>query len=65
MDKNKMAEAKEKPSIFADINSELPEEELSKLFLEAIMEKSVDVSDPIYKHSFPSYLDCLQGNTQL
>jgi len=48
-----MVETKDPVSIFADINSELPEEELSKLFLEAIMEKSVDVSDPIYKHSFP------------
>jgi len=53
MEKNKMVEAKETPSIFAEIDSELPEEELSKLFLKTILEKSVDASDPIYKVSFP------------
>jgi len=47
-----MVEAKETPSMFADIDSELPEEQLSKLFLKAILEKSVDVSDPLYKISF-------------
>ena len=47
-----MVEAKERPSIFANIDSELPEEQLSKLFLETIMEKSVDISNPIYKISF-------------
>ncbi|MFW9952437.1 MAG: hypothetical protein ACFFKA_20145, partial [Candidatus Thorarchaeota archaeon] len=47
-----MVEAKERPNIFADIDSELPEEQLCKLFLKTIMEKSVDVSDPIYKQSF-------------
>jgi len=47
-----MVETKETPSIFADIDSELPEEQLSKLFLETILEKSVDVSNPIYKYSF-------------
>jgi len=47
-----MVETKESPSIFADIDSELPEEQLSKLFLETILEKSVDVSNPIYKYSF-------------
>jgi len=52
MVKNKMVEAKETPSIFADIDSELPEEQLSKMFLERILEKSVDVSDPLYKFSF-------------
>ena len=48
-----MVETKERPSVFANIDSELPEEQLSKLFLEAIMEKSVDVSDPLYKITFP------------
>ena len=47
-----MVESKKSASIFADIDSELPEDELSKLFLKTIFEKSVDVSDPIYKHSF-------------
>jgi len=47
-----MVETKETPSVFADIDSELPEEQLSKLFLKIILEKSVDVSDPIYKYSF-------------
>ncbi|MHA1355505.1 MAG: 4Fe-4S binding protein [Candidatus Heimdallarchaeota archaeon] len=47
-----MVEAEETTSIFADIDSELPEEQLSKLFLEIIMEKSVDVSNPLYKMSF-------------
>jgi len=36
-----MVETKETSSILADIDSELPEEQLSKLFLEIIMEKSV------------------------
>ncbi len=48
-----MTEVKEeKPSPFAGINSELPADQLSKLFLEAILEKSVDISDPIYKYGF-------------
>jgi len=47
-----MVETKETPNIFADIDSELPEYELSKLFLKIILEKSVDVSDPLYKSSF-------------
>jgi len=47
-----MVETKETSSIFANVDSELPEEQLSKLFLETIMEKTVDVSDPIYKYSF-------------
>jgi len=47
-----MVKTKERPSIFADIDSELPEEQLSKLFLETILEKSVDVSNPLYKDSF-------------
>jgi len=47
-----MVETKERPSIFADIDSELPEEQLSKLFLETILEKSVDTSDPLYKMRF-------------
>ena len=47
-----MVETKETPNIFADIDSELPEEQLSKLFLETILEKSVDVSNPLYKTSF-------------
>ena len=47
-----MVETKERPSVFANIDSELPEEQLSKLFLETILEKSVDISNPIYKHSF-------------
>jgi len=47
-----MVEAEKTTSIFADIDSELPEEQLSKLFLEIIMEKSVDVSNPFYKMSF-------------
>ena len=47
-----MVEAKERPSIFADVDSELPEEQLSKLFLEIILEKSVDTSDPLYKMRF-------------
>ena len=38
--------------IFAEIDSELPEEQLSKLFLKTILEKSVDVSNPLYKASF-------------
>ncbi|GAG99770.1 unnamed protein product [marine sediment metagenome] len=40
-----MAEAKERPSIFANIDSELPEEQLSKLFLEAIMEWIEDIEE--------------------
>jgi UDP-glucose 4-epimerase len=52
MEKNKMVEAKKTPSVFADIDSELPEEQLSKLFLETILEKSVDASDPLYKMGF-------------
>ncbi|MBY9021412.1 MAG: 4Fe-4S binding protein [Candidatus Lokiarchaeota archaeon] len=47
-----MVEPKERPSIFADIDSELPEEQLSKLFLKVILEKSVDLSNPLYKMSF-------------
>jgi UDP-glucose 4-epimerase len=47
-----MTETNETPSIFADINSELPEEQLSKLFLETILKKSVDISNPLYKVSF-------------
>ncbi|NHJ23896.1 MAG: 4Fe-4S dicluster domain-containing protein [Candidatus Lokiarchaeota archaeon] len=47
-----MVEAKKTTNIFADIDSELPDEQLSKLFLEKILEKSVDVSDPLYKISF-------------
>jgi UDP-glucose 4-epimerase len=41
-----------KQGIFADIDSDLPEEQLSKLFLKIILEKSVDVSDPLYKVNF-------------
>ena len=52
MDENKMVEIKETPNIYADIDSELPEEQLSKLFLKTILEKSVDVSDPLYRASF-------------
>jgi UDP-glucose 4-epimerase len=47
-----MVEAKENPSIFAEIDSELPEDQLSKLFLKIILENSVDVSDPLYKLNF-------------
>lgn len=52
IEKKKMVEPKERPSIFADIDSELPEEQLSKLFLKVILEKSVDLSNPLYKMSF-------------
>jgi len=47
-----MVETKETSNIFAEIDSELPKEQLSKLFLKTILEKSVDISDPLYKHSF-------------
>ena len=47
-----MTETKAPANIFSDINSELPEEQLCKLMLETILEKSVDVSDPLYKKSF-------------
>jgi UDP-glucose 4-epimerase len=47
-----MVETEETRSIFDEIDSNLLEEQLSKLFLETILEKSVDISDPIYKISF-------------
>jgi len=65
-----MVEAKDKPNIFADLDSELPDDQLSKLFLEKILEQSVDVSDPLYKLSFPrtykvNFNICGQTGSQL
>ena len=47
-----MSETKAAPNIFSGIDSELPLDQLSRLMLETILEKSVDVSDPLYKKSF-------------
>ncbi len=46
------AQKVQKPGIFDDIDIGLPGNQLSKLFLETILEKSVDISDPLYKHAF-------------